>query len=149
MERTLGIEAETGKAHEEEGQSDDGQEELDPALKSEDLGLEFELVQGKYLGGDYRALAAANPAGGSGARHTEVTEQRWITFFASDVAKPVVIRFTAGRGSHASRMLSPGARGKAAKEQFPLQCHTCCICDAVTPGCPSSQRHEIQSGAVL
>jgi len=135
----LGIEAETGKAHEEEGQADDGHEELGPPFKSEDLGLEFELVQGKNLGGDDRALAAANPAGGSGARHTEVTEQRGITFFASDVPKPMVVRFTAGRGRHASRMLSPGSPGKSAKEQFPLQFHACCICDAVTPGCPGEQ----------
>ena len=68
----LGIEAETGKAHGEEGQSDDGQEELDPALKSEDLDLELDLVQGKDVGGDNRALAAANPAGGGRTRDTEV-----------------------------------------------------------------------------
>jgi hypothetical protein len=53
------VETETGEAHEEEGQADDGQEELDPALESEDLGLELELVQGKDVGGDDRALAAA------------------------------------------------------------------------------------------
>ena len=134
----LGVETETGEAHEEEGQADDGQEELDPALESEDLDLEFDLVQGKDVGGDNRALAAVNPAGGSGARHTEVTKQHGVTFFASDVAKPVVIRFTAGRGGHASTMLSPGLRGKSAKAQFPLQFHACCICDAITPGCPGS-----------
>jgi hypothetical protein len=117
---------------------DDGHEKLDPALERDDLCLEFELVQDKDLGGDDRALAAANPAGGSGAWHTEVTEQRGITFFASDVAKPMVIRFTAGRGRHASRMLSPGSRAKSAKVQFPLQFQTCCICDAVTPGGPGS-----------
>jgi hypothetical protein len=50
--------------------------------------------------------AAANPAGRSGAWHTEVTEQHGVTFFARDVAKPVVIRLTAARGRHASRMLS-------------------------------------------
>jgi hypothetical protein len=133
-----GVETKTGEAHKEEGQSDDGKEEPDPALKSEDLCLEFELVQGKNLGGDDRALAAANPTGGSGARHTEVTEQQAVTFFASDLAKPVVICSTAGRGGHASTMLSPGSRGKSAKEQFPLQFHTCCICDAITPGCPGS-----------
>jgi len=126
------------QAHKEQGQADDGKEELDPALKSEDLGLEFELVQGKDLGGDDRALAAANPAGGSGARHTEFTEQRRVTLFASDVAKPVVIRFTAGQGRHASRMLSPGSPDKSAKEQFPLQFHTCCLCDTTTPGYPGS-----------
>jgi hypothetical protein len=85
--------------------------------------LELELVQGKDLGGDDRALAAANPAGGSGARHTEVTKQHGVTFFASDVAKPAVIRVTAGRDGHASAMLSPGSQGKSAKEQFPLQFH--------------------------
>jgi hypothetical protein len=39
-----GVETKTGEAHKEEGQADDGKEEPDPALKSEDLGLEFELV---------------------------------------------------------------------------------------------------------
>jgi hypothetical protein len=108
----FGVETKSGEAHKEKGQADDGKEELDPALKSEDLSLEFELVQGKDLGGDDRSLAAPNPAGGRGARHTEVTEQHGVTFFASDVAKPVVIRFTAGRGRHASRMLSPSSRDK-------------------------------------
>ncbi len=134
----LGVETKTGEANKEEGQADDGKEELDPAPKSENLGLEFELVQGKNRGGDDRALAAANPAGRSGAWHTEVTEQHGVTFFASDVAKPVVIRLTAWRGSHASWMLSTGSPDKSAKEQFPLQFHTCCICGAVTPGCPGS-----------
>jgi hypothetical protein len=114
----LGVETKTGEAHKEEGQADDGKEELDPALKSEDLGLELELVQGKDLGGDDRALAAANPAGRSGARHTEVTEQHGVTFFASDVAKPVVIRFTAERGRHASRMLSPGSGANQPRSNF-------------------------------
>ena len=53
-----GVETKTGEAHKEEGQSDDGKEEPDPALKSEDLCLEFELVQGKNLGGDDPAVCA-------------------------------------------------------------------------------------------
>jgi len=113
-----GVETKTGEAHKEESQADDGKEELDPALESEDLGLEFELVHGKELGGDDRSLAAANPAGGSGERHTEVTEQHGVTFFASDVAKPVVIRLTAGRGGHASKMLSSGSRANQPRSNF-------------------------------
>jgi len=51
------LETKTGEANKKEGQADDGKEELGPALKSEDLRLKFELVQGKDLGGDARALA--------------------------------------------------------------------------------------------
>lgn len=77
----LGVEAETRKAYEEEGQADDGQEKLNPALECEDFGLKFELVHSQNLGGHDGALATANPACGRGARHTEVTEQLWVTLF--------------------------------------------------------------------
>lgn len=75
----LGVETETGEAHEEEGQADDGQEKLDPALERDDLCLEFELIHSQNLGGHDGALATANPAGGRSARHTEVMEQLWVT----------------------------------------------------------------------
>jgi hypothetical protein len=90
------------------------------------------------LDGIEGALATANPTGSRGARHTEVMEQFWVTLFADDVSKSVVIRLTAGRGWHASRLIAPGSRGKPAEEQFPPRFHPCCICDAVTPGCPGS-----------
>jgi hypothetical protein len=92
----LRVETKTGEAHEEEGQADDGKEKLDPALKGEDLGLEFVLVQGKDLGRDDRALAAANPAYSGGAWYTEVMEQHWFTFFADEIAKSVVIGAATG-----------------------------------------------------
>ncbi len=131
----LGVESETGMAYEEEGQADDGQEKPDPALEHEDFCLEFELVHSQNLGGHHGALSTANPTGGRGARHTEVMDQLGVTFFADDVSKSVVIRLTAGRGWHASRLIAPVSQGKTAKEQFPLRFHACCICDAITPGC--------------
>jgi hypothetical protein len=114
----LGIETKPGKAHEEEGQANDGQEELDPALESEDLGLEFDLVQGKDLGGDNRALAAANPAGAGRAWDTEVMEEHGVTFFADDVPNSVVIRLTAGQGWHASRLIALGSRASQPRSNF-------------------------------
>jgi hypothetical protein len=127
------VETETGEADEEEGQADDGQEELDLALESEDLGLEIELVQGKDMGGDDRALAAANPACGGRARDAEVMEEHGVTFFADDVPKSVVIRLTAGRGWHASRLSALGPPDKAAQGQFLLRFHGCCTCAQKTP----------------
>jgi hypothetical protein len=127
------IETETGEAHEEEGQADDSKEELDPALETEDLGLEFELLQGKDMGGDDRALAAANPACGGRARDTDVMEEHGVTFFADDVPKSVVIRLTAGRGWHASRLIALGPPGKAAEGQFLQRYRGCCTCAQKTP----------------
>ncbi len=108
----LGVESEPGKAYEEEGQADDGQEKPDPALENEDFCPEFELVHSQNFGRHQGALATANPTGGRGARHTELMEQRWVTFFADDVSKSVVIRLTAGRGWHASTLIAPVSRGK-------------------------------------
>ncbi len=112
------FETETGEAHEEEGQADDGREEPDPALEREDLGLKFELVQGQDMGRDDRALAAANPACDGGARDTEVMEEHGVTSFADDVPKSVVTRLTAGQGWHASRSIAMGSSGKTAEGQL-------------------------------
>lgn len=109
------VETESGEGDEEEGQADAGQEEPDPAFESEDLGLKLELVQGQDMGGDDRALAAANPARGGRARDAELMEKRGVTFFTDDVPKSVVIRLTAGRGWHASRLSALGSPRKAAE----------------------------------
>jgi hypothetical protein len=135
---SLGVETETREAHEEEGQADDGKEKHNSALKGEDLGLEFVLVQSKDLGRDDRALAAANPACSSGAWYTEVMEQHWVTFFADEIAKSVVIGTTTGQGWHALKLGTPELRGKSAHGQFLLQFHRCCICTHENPECPNS-----------
>lgn len=82
-------------------------EKADPALEGEGLGLEFLLVQRKDLGRDDRTRATANPAGGGGARHTEVAEQARVTFLADKVAKSVVVGTTAGGKRNAAWSIAP------------------------------------------
>jgi hypothetical protein len=113
---TLGIEAEPGQADEQKGQTDDGKKKPDPALESEDFGLEFLLVHGQDLGRDDRTGATAKPTRGGGTRNTDVVKETGVTTFANEIAKSVVIGTTAGDGWHAAWSVMWRPRGKS------LQC---------------------------
>ena len=84
----------------QEGEPNDGEQKPDPALESEDLGLEFLRVQGKDLGRDDRALATPNPTCSGRARNAEVVEKVGVMLFAHKVTQPVVVGAARGRGWH-------------------------------------------------
>jgi hypothetical protein len=104
----------TRETNEEEGKPDDREKKSDSTTESEDLGLQFRMVQGEDLGGDDRARTSADPAGRSRARNSEVLEQARVVLLAHEVAHPVVICPTAGGGKHGAWLLLPRRRATLA-----------------------------------
>lgn len=130
---TLEIEAEPGQADEQKGQTDDGKKKPDPALESEDFGLELLLVPGQDLGRDDRTGATAKPTRGGGTRNTDVVKETGVPTFAHEIAKSVVIGTTAGDGWHAAWSVMWRPRGKS------LQCEL--------RGCADEQHVLARQGA--
>ena len=99
----LGVEAKLGGSYKQESEPNDGEQNPDPALEPENLGLEFLRVHGKDLGRDDRALATPNPTCSGRA----MVEKVGSTLFAHKVTKPVVV-------GAAARVRSSGSIGYCA-----------------------------------
>jgi hypothetical protein len=100
--QTLGVEAEAGESHKQEGQPDDGKEEPVPEPKGEDLGLKFRMVQGEDIGGNDGTRPTTNPTDSRRAWDADMSEQIRVALVTNEVAHSVVIDPSTAGSRHAS-----------------------------------------------